>query len=118
MKKLSLLSVIAFLTFLPLGVQAQSAASASCHDSEARKSSKKPRSLSGEVGSDGKTLTADRDRRIWTVSNPEILSGVDARHVRVRAKVDATHGEIHILSVSAIVDERVGIRLDDAAFRR
>ena len=118
MKKLALLSVITFLTFLPLGAQAQTAGSVSSHGSDARKSSKKPTSLSGEVSSDGKTLTADRDRRIWKVSNPEILSGIDARHVRVRAHVDATHGQIHILSVAAVADERAGIKLDDAAFRR
>jgi hypothetical protein len=118
MKKPTLLSVIAFLMFLPSGVQAQNAASASYHDSEASKSSKKLASLSGEVGSDGKTVTADRDPRIRKVSNPEILSSIDARHVRVRAKVYATHGQLHILSVSAITDERSGIKLDDAAFRR
>lgn len=118
MKKSTLLSVVAFLTFLPLGVQAQNADPVSYNDSGARHSSKKPTNLSGEVGSDGKTITADRDRRIWKVSNPEILSGIDARHVRVRAHLDATHGQIHILSISAIADERAGIKLDDAAFRR
>jgi hypothetical protein len=118
MKKPALLSVIAFLTFLPLGAQAQNADSASSHSSDSRKSSKKPTSLSGEVGSDGKTLRADRDRRIWKVSNPETLSGIEGRHVRVRAHVDATQGQIRILSVSAIADERAGIKLDDAAFRR
>ena len=118
MKKPALLSVIAFLTFLPLGVQAQNADSASYHNSDARKSSKKPTSLSGEVGSDGKTFVADRDRRIWKISNPEIVSGIDAHHVRVRAQVDATRGQLHILSVAAIADERAGIKLDDAAFRR
>lgn len=108
MKKPALLSVIAFLTFLPLTAQAQNAES----------HSKRPANLSGEIGSDGKTLTADRDRRIWKVSNPEILRGIDAHHVRVRAHVDATHGQIQVLSVSAIADERAGIKLDDAAFRR
>ena len=118
MKKPALLSMIAFLTFLPLIVRAQNANSAPDHSSDARKSSEKPTSLSGEVGSDGKTLTADKDRRIWKVSNPEILSGINVRHVGVRAHVDATQGQIRILSVSAIADERAGIKLDDAAFRR
>lgn len=118
MKAPALLSAIAFLTFLPLGIQAQNRDSASYHNSDARKSSKKPTSLSGEVSSDGKTLRADRDSRIWKVSNPEILSGIDARHVRVRAHVDTTNGQIHILSVSAIADQRARIKLDDAAFRR
>ena len=108
MKRLALLLLIAFLTFLPFAAEAQNVESPS----------KKPASLSGEVGSDGKTLTADRDRRIWKVSNPEVLRGIDARHVRVRAHLDAAHGEIQILSVSAIADGRAGIKLDDAAFRR
>jgi hypothetical protein len=34
------------------------------------------------------------------------------------AHVDATQGPIRILSVSAIADERAGIKLDDAASRR
>jgi hypothetical protein len=115
MKRPALLSVIAFLTFLPLGAQAQNADSSSYHSSDARKGSKKPTNLSGEVGSDGKTL---RDRRIWRASNPEILSGIDGRHVKVRAHLDATQGQIRILSISAIADERAGIKLDDSAFRR
>ena len=118
MKKPALLPAIAFLTFLPLAVQAQNADSASYQNSDARKISKKPTSLSGEVGSNGKTLMADRDRRIWKVINPEIFSGIGARHVRVRAHVDAAQGLIRIVSVSAIADERSGIKLDDAAFRR
>jgi hypothetical protein len=118
MKKPALVSVIAFLTFLPFGIQAQNTDSASYHNSDSRKSSKKPTSLSGEVGSEGKTFTADKDRRIWKVINPEILNGIDAHHVRVRAHVDAANGQIHILSVNAITEQHSGIKLDDAAFRR
>jgi hypothetical protein len=117
MKKSALLSVIAFLTFLPVRAQAQNTDSSSYHNSNAVKSSKKTGTLSGEVGGDGKTLTADNDGRIWKVSNPETLRGIDARHVRVRAHVDSMQGRIQVLSVSAIV-ERSGIKLDDAAFRR
>jgi hypothetical protein len=117
MKKSALLSVIAFLTFLPARAQAQNTDSSSYHNSNAMKSSKKTGTLSGEVGSDGKTLTADSDGRIWNVSNPETLRGIDARHVQVRAHVDSMQGQIQVLSVSAIV-ERAHIKLDDAAFRR
>jgi hypothetical protein len=117
MKKSALLSVIAFLTFLPVRAQAQNTDSSSYHNSNAMKNSKKTGTLSGDVGSDGKTLTTDNDGRIWKVSNPETLRGIDARHVRVRAHVDSIQGQIQVLSVSAIV-ERSGIKLDDAAFRR
>jgi hypothetical protein len=30
----------------------------------------------GKFGSDGKTFVADKDNRIWMVSNPETLSGM------------------------------------------
>jgi len=117
MKKSALLSVIAFLAFLPVRAQAQNTDSLSHRNSYAVKSSKKTGTLSGEVGGDGKTLIADNDGRIWKVSNPETLRGIDVRHVRVRAHVDSTQGQIEVLSVSAIV-ERSRVKLDDAAFRR
>ena len=118
MNKIGLLPVVAFLAVLPTNAQAQNTDSAQHLSSITHKSSMKPTFLSGEIGKDGKTLRADRDSRIWRVSNPEILSDIEARHVRVRAQMDATHGQIHILSVIAIPDERAGIKLDDAAFRR
>lgn len=118
MNKTALLPVVAFLAVLPINAQAQNADSAQHLSSTTHKSSIKPTFLSGEIGKDGKTLRADRDSRIWRVSNPEILSDIETRHVRVRAQMDATHGQIHILSVSVIPDERAGIKLDDAAFRR
>ena len=34
--------------------------------------------LPGKVGSDGWTFTADKNSRIWMVSNPETLGGIDA----------------------------------------
>ena len=74
MKKPVLLVTIAVAAFLPLGAQAQKTASA-----------KKPANLSAEVADDGKTLIADKDNKIWLESNPETLSGVEGRHVRVKA---------------------------------
>jgi len=118
MNKATLFSVVTFLAIQPTAAKAQNTDSAQHHSSVARKGSTKPSFLSGEIGKDGKTLRADRDSRIWIVTNPETLNDIDARHVRVRAQVDAIHGQIHILSVSAIADERAGIKLDDAAFRR
>jgi hypothetical protein len=70
MKKPVLLPAIAFLTFLPPGARAQNADSACYHNSDARNISKKATSLSGEISSNDETLMADRDRRIWKVSNP------------------------------------------------
>jgi hypothetical protein len=52
------------------------------------------------------------------VSNPETLSGIDGRHVKVKAIVDAAKNQIRIVSLSEIADEQAGVRLHDAAFRR
>jgi hypothetical protein len=119
MKKRVLISMIAFLTCMPVMVQAgQSGSAAQDRGSDTPKRSGKPTSLSGTVGTDGKTLTADKDSRIWTVSNPEALSGIDGRHVKVRAQLDAALSQIRIVSVSAIAEERTGTKFGDAAFRR
>jgi hypothetical protein len=107
MKKPVSLVTIAVAAFLPLCAQAQKTDSA-----------KKPASLSAEVAGDGKILIADKDNKIWLVSNPETLSGVEGRHVRVKAFVDEAQSQIRIMSVSAIREEQSGVRLHDAAFRR
>jgi hypothetical protein len=118
MKTTVSLSTIALAALLPLGVQAQNTESAPYHNSDTRKISKKPTSFSAKVGDSGKTLTADSDNKIWMVSNPETLSGIDGRHVKVKALIDVAQSQIRIVSVSAIADEQAGIRLHDAAFRR
>jgi anaerobic glycerol-3-phosphate dehydrogenase len=118
MKTPVFLSTIALAALLPLEAQAQNAESAPYRSSDARKTSKKLTGFSAKVGGNGMTLTADRDNKIWMVSNPETLSGIDGRHVKVKAILDATQNQIRIVSVSAIVDEQAGVRLHDAAFRR
>src|SRR5260221_7097378 len=81
MKKRSRILMVVFLTCFPLGAQAGQNTSAA-HDqaSAARKASRKATSIPGKVGSDGRTFTADKNNRIWMVSNPEALSGIDGRH--------------------------------------
>ena len=119
MKKPLLISMIAFLTCTPVMAQAnQNGGAAQNPGSETRKMSGKRTRLSGTVGTDGKTLTADNGRRIWMVSNPEALSGIGGRHVKVRALLDAALNQIRIMSVSAFGEERAGVKFGDAAFRR
>jgi anaerobic glycerol-3-phosphate dehydrogenase len=113
-----LLSTIALAVLLPLRAQAQNSESAPYRSSDTRKISKKLTSFSAKVGDSGKVLTADKDSKIWMVSNPETLSGINGRHVKVKALVDVAQSQIRIVSVSAIADEQAGTRLHDAAFRR
>jgi hypothetical protein len=99
MNKPVLLLTIAVAAFLPVGTQAQKTDSA-------------------KVADNGKALIADRDNKIWLVSNAETLSGIEGRHVKVKALVDAARRQIRIMSVSAISEKQAGTRLHDAAFRR
>jgi hypothetical protein len=119
MKKPLLISMMAFLMCAPVVAQTnQNGGAVQDRGSETRKISGKRTRLSGTVGTDGKTLTADKDRRIWMVSNPEVLRGIDGRHVKVKALLDAALSQIRIVSVSAFAEERVGVKFGDAAFRR
>jgi hypothetical protein len=119
MKKQSWISIAIFVTCFPLVAQAgQNTGAAPDHASNAHKVSRKATRIPGKVGSDGKSFTADKDNRIWMVSNPEMLGGIDGRHVTVKALVDAAQGQLRVVSVSAISEQRAGIKLDDAAFRR
>ncbi len=119
MKKPTLISMIAFLALVPTSaLGGQNADSAQNHNSTAQKKPTKPASISGKVGSDGKTFTADKDSKIWKVNNPEALSGIEGRHVKVKAHVDAAQNQIQIVSVHEITEEQTGVRLHDAAFRR
>jgi len=77
--------------------------------------SSKVLSVSGEVGADGKTLTANNST-IWTVANPDVLLDNIGDRVRIRAHADLRKHELQVISVQ--LDPKVGARLDDAAFRR
>lgn len=119
MKKPALISIIAFLAFVPISAQGRQSADTARHqNSDVQKKSKKPASIAGKVASDCKTFTADKDSKIWKVYNPEALAGIEGHHVKVRAHVDLALSQIQIVSVHAIAEERAGTKLDDAAFRR
>jgi hypothetical protein len=108
MKLPALISLVAFLSAAPIWAQS----------GHPQKIAKKSVSISGEVSNDGRTFTADSDGKIWQVSNPDALRGIYGRHVTIRGNVNPAKTGIEILTVKAFGDERTGIKLDDAAFRR
>jgi len=119
MKKRSLIAMAAFLASFPLGAHAgQDSAAAHDQASDARKASRKATSIPGKVGTDGRTFTADKDSRIWMVINPEMLSAIDGHRVKVKAHLDMARNQLRIISISAIPEQRTGVKFDDAAFRR
>ena len=82
-----------------------------------QKLSRKTVSISGTVGSEGKSLVSDRDNRIWKVVNPDVLYASEGRHVTVKGNGDANSSEIRV-AVVRLRQERTTPKLDDAAFRR
>lgn len=119
MKVMALFSVAALLTATSLCAQSgQKVNAPESSEKNVTKTLKKPVNLEGQVGNEGRTFTADADRRIWQVSNPDTLRGIYGRHVLVRARLDATNNGIQVLTVKAVGEEHTWVKLDDAAFRR
>lgn len=65
---------------------------------KAEKAAAKAVTLSGKIGTDGKTFV-DKDNKNWTVTNPEALKGHQGHEVTLKAHVDAAKNEIHVVSV-------------------
>jgi len=55
--------------------------------------------LPGKISEDGKTFTSDKDKKSWTVTNPEALKGHEGHEVTLKAHVDDAKNEIHVISV-------------------
>jgi hypothetical protein len=78
--------------------------------------SRKLVTIHGRVGADGKILTSENGKAVWTVANPEALIDNIGDHVSVRAHVDLAAHEIRIATVR--LEPTCGALLADAAFHR
>ena len=106
---ISLLTLLILAGFPVRAAQRDSAAE--------EKSSKKTITISGLVGSEGKTLVSDQDNRVWNVVNPKTLSLIEGRQVTVKAYAAANSNELKI-AVVRLRPQTTTPKLDDAAFRR
>ena len=64
--------------------------------------SSKMTTVRGMVSADGKTFVADKDKKTWTVSNPEKLKGEEGHHVSLRGQLNAAKNEIEVSSVRVL----------------
>lgn len=55
--------------------------------------------MSGNVSSNGKSFTNDKDSKNYKVDNPAALKGHEGQHVAVIVHVDPDTGIIHIMQV-------------------
>jgi hypothetical protein len=58
----------------------------------------------GKISDDGKTFTADKDGKSWTIDNPDAVKGHEGHHVALRADVNADAGSVHVNSLKMAKD--------------
>jgi hypothetical protein len=95
MKKLMLVSVTLALLMSTLALAQYDTKP----DDSTQAKAAKAVNLSGKISDDGKTFTSDKDKKSWTVANPEALKGHEGHEVTLKAHADAAKNEIHVVSV-------------------
>jgi hypothetical protein len=71
-------------------------------ETKATTATAKAMTVVGTVSADEKSFVNDKDKKTWTVDNPEALKGHGGHHVSLRASVDSAKNEIHVLSVKML----------------
>jgi hypothetical protein len=104
--------VQAILIILPATLLAQSS-------TPGHASTRNSVTVSGTTSLDGKTLVADKDGAMWSVSNPQALQGMTGRHVVTKCLVAGQDHVLEVISAKPVKSEtRYAVNLGDAAFRR
>jgi hypothetical protein len=110
MKKVTF--VLAILAFFVVAVYAgQSSSSAASGDQKSATSSSTAnpplKTIAGKISDDGKTFTADKDNKQWTLKNPEDVKGHEGHHVKLQAHVYKDTNELHVMKVT-MMNQKAG----------
>lgn len=103
MKKTTI--VLAMLAFVVLAAYAgQSSSGTESADQKSASSTANPplRTIAGKISDDGKTFTADKDGKQWTLKNPEDVKGHEGHHVKLQAHVYMDTNELHVVNLTMI----------------
>lgn len=65
----------------------------------------KTKDLKGTISQDGKSFTTDKDKKSWTIVNPEDVKGHEGHHVILNAHVYPDKNSIHVMSVKMVPDK-------------
>ena len=100
-----LLSMVAAVVALTFSAYAQDASQGSTDQSagktKAAKSAKAPlKTIAGTISDDGKSFTADKDKKQWSIKNPDDVKGHEGHHVKLQAHVYADTNEVHVMKVT------------------
>jgi len=97
--------MVAAVVALTFSAYAQSASQGSTDQSadktKATKEAKAPlKTIAGTISDDGKSFTADKDKKQWTIQNPDDVKGHEGHHVKLSAHVYADKSEVHVMKVT------------------
>ncbi len=59
--------------------------------------------ITGTISGDGKSITTDKDKKSWTIVNPEFLKGHEGRHVLLGVKADKNN--IKVITLAGTKDD-------------
>lgn len=96
--------VLTVLAFFVLAAYAGQSSSTKSADQKSASSTANPplRTIAGKISDDGKTFTADKDGKQWTLKNPEDVKAHVGHHVKVQAHVYKDTNELHVVNVTMI----------------
>ncbi len=97
MKKLMVMCfALAFLTF---GV---ASAQDNMQNDNMKSDMAKTSDIKGKISEDGKMFVSDKDKKSWTIVNPEAVKGHEGHHVILTAHVYPDKNEVHVMSLKMV----------------
>lgn len=103
-RRMLLATVLSFFAVAAYAGQAGSSSQASDQTTTKSSSTSKSRvqSIAGKISDDGKTFTADKDGKQWTIKNPDEVKGHEGHHVKLQAHVDKGTNELDVTKVTML----------------
>ena len=62
----------------------------------------KLKDIKGTISADGKSFVNDKDKKSWTIKNPEDVKGHEGHHVVLNAHVYPDTNEVHVMKVTMV----------------
>ncbi|MBV8051759.1 MAG: hypothetical protein JOZ80_11260 [Acidobacteriaceae bacterium] len=72
--------------------------------------------VAGRLSNDGKTLSDERDHRVWKIANSDLLTGYEGQELMLRGRAGTEANWFEVMSVKA--QRTYTANWGDSAFRR
>lgn len=73
---------------------------------------KKPKDCAGVISADATSFTCDKDHKVWKVSNPGALQGMEGHHAKLTFRPNSADDAL-VLSASAMSQEQQSAKAAD-----